>query len=132
MALVPVESVDWKESVARALEFGPPSDEKEIVLKRGAGIELINLPMGLSFAIDATPEALIRAAEEDEDWWFTMQTPVGPDEEFGPYDSHEDAMMGIERVMQKIISLQDSHTREFPIPYQGRRGDGFGLRARNR
>tara|TARA_R110001592_G_scaffold11793_2_gene57691 strand:- start:2829 stop:12416 length:9588 start_codon:yes stop_codon:yes gene_type:complete len=129
MALVPVESVDWKESVARALEFGPPSDEKEIVLKRGAGIELINLPMGLSFAIDATPEALIRAAEEDEDWWFTMQTPVGPDEEFGPYDSHEDAMMGIERVMQKIISLQDSHTREFPIPYQGRRGDGFGLRA---
>jgi hypothetical protein len=126
-ALVPVDSIDWYTTVLRALVFGE-GDEKEIVLKRGAPIELINLPMELSFAIDGTPDALIRAAE-DEDWWFTMQTPVGPDEEFGPYDSHEDAMMGIERVMQKIISLQDSHTREFPIPYQGRRGDGFGLRA---
>ena len=130
MALVPVESIDWKESVARALEFGPPSDEKEIVLKRGAPIELINLPMDLSFVIDATPEALIRAAEEDdEDWWFTMNTPLGPDEEFGPYESHEEAMNGIERVMQKVISLQDGHTREFPRAYQGRRGPGFGLRA---
>ena len=54
---------------------------------------------------------------------------IGPDEEFGPYDSHEEAMNGIERVMQKVISLQDGHTREFPRPYQGRRGSGFGLRA---
>jgi len=84
----------------------------------------------LVFAIDETPEALIRAAEEDdEDWWFTMNTPLGPDEEFGPYDSHEDAMRGIERVMQKIVSLQDGYIREFPRPYQGRRGLGFGLRA---
>ena len=38
-------------------------------------------------------------------------------------------MRGIERVMQKIVSLQDGYTREFPRPYQGRRGLGFGLRA---
>ena len=126
-ALVPVESVDWYTTVLRALVF-EDGDEKEIVLKTGAPIELVDVPLDLSFAIDETPEALIRAAE-DEDWWFTMNTPLGPDEEFGPYDSHEEAMIGIERVMQKVISLQDGHTREFPRPYQGRRGSGFGLRA---
>lgn len=126
-ALVPVESVDWYTTVLRALVF-EEGDEKEIVLKIGAPIELVDVPLDLSFAIDETPEALIRAAE-DEDWWFTMNTPLGPDEEFGPYDSHEEAMIGIERVMQKVISLQDGHTREFPRPYQGRRGSGFGLRA---
>jgi DNA ligase-1 len=62
IALVPVESVDWYYTLMRALSFGI-SDEKEIVLKTGAPIELIDIPMGLSFAIDATPEALIRAAE---------------------------------------------------------------------
>ena len=128
-ALVPVESINWYYTLMRALSFGA-SDEKEIVLKRGAPIELVDVPFDLSFAIDGTPEALIRAAEEDdEDWWFTMNTPLGPNEEFGPYDSYEDAMSGIERVMQKIVSLQDGYTREFPQPYQGRRGLGFGLRA---
>ena len=48
-----------------ALAFGT-SDEKEIVLKRGAPIELIDVPFDLSFAIDGTPEALIRASEEIE------------------------------------------------------------------
>ena len=128
-ALVPIESIDWYTTVLRALVFGE-GDEKEIVLKTGAPIELVDVPFDLSFAIDGTPEALIRAAEEDdEDWWFTMNTPLGPDEEFGPYDSHDDAMKGIERVMQKVISLQDGYTRDFPRPYQGRRGSGFGLRA---
>ena len=128
-ALVPVESINWYYTLMRALSFGI-SDEKEIVLKGGASIELVDIPLDLSFAIDGTPEALIRAAEEDdEDWWFTMNTPLGPDEEFGPYDSHEDALKGIERVMQKVISLEDGYTREFPRAYQGRRGAGFGLRA---
>ena len=85
-ALVPVESVDWYTTVLRALVF-EDGDEKEIVLKTGAPIELVDVPLDLSFAIDETPEALIRSAE-DEDWWFTMNTPLGPDEEFGPYDSH--------------------------------------------
>ncbi len=128
-ALVPVESINWYYTLMRALSFGI-SDEKEIVLKTGAPIELVDIPLDLSFAIDGTPEALIRAAEEDdEDWWFTMNTPLGPDEEFGPYESHEDALKGIERVMQKVISLEDGYTREFPRAYQGRRGAGFGLRA---
>ena len=86
MALVPVESIDWKESVARALEFGPPSDEKEIVLKRGAPIELINLPMELSFAIDATPEALIRAAEEK--WYGPPALETVMNEEAKDYYGH--------------------------------------------
>ena len=42
-------------------------DEKEIVLKTGAPIELVDVPLDLSFAIDATPEALIRAAEDVRD-----------------------------------------------------------------
>tara|TARA_A100001201_G_scaffold42714_1_gene43473 strand:+ start:9254 stop:15781 length:6528 start_codon:yes stop_codon:yes gene_type:complete len=64
-ALVPVESINWYYTLMRALSFGA-SDEKEIVLKRGAPIELIDVPFDLSFAIDGTPEALIRAAEEIE------------------------------------------------------------------
>ena len=70
-----MESINWY-TLRWALAFGT-SDEKEIVLKRGAPIELIDVPFDLSFAIDE-PEALIRAAEEDdEDWWFTMNTPLG-------------------------------------------------------
>ena len=109
----------------RALAFGT-SDEKEIVLKRGAPIELIDVPFDLSFAIDGTPEALIRAAEEDdEDWWFTLWMhsirTIRMKSLASKNDSYEDAMRGIERVMQKIVSLQDGYTREFPRPYQGRR-----------
>ena len=61
-ALVPVESIDWYTTVLRALVF-EDGDEKEIVLKRGAPIELIDVPFDLSFAIDGTPEALIRASD---------------------------------------------------------------------
>ena len=64
-ALVPVESVNWYTTVLRALVF-EEGDEKEIVLKTGAPIELVDVPLDLSFAIDETPEALIRAAEQDD------------------------------------------------------------------
>ena len=72
-ALVPVDSIDWYRTVLRALAFShleqdgiPLFDEKEIVLKTGAPIELVDVPLDLSFAIDGTPEALIRAAESND------------------------------------------------------------------
>lgn len=73
-ALVPVDSINWYTTVLRALAFShleqdgiPLFDEKEIVLKRGAPIELVEVPLDLSFAIDGTPKALIRAAEISDD-----------------------------------------------------------------
>lgn len=118
MALVPVESIDWKESVARALEFGPPSDEKEIVLKQGAPIELINLPMELSFAIDATPDALIRASESNDELFIGTHRAdniyIG-DEYGGFVKSNPDAvnLPGVvnfhdeEEIISKLMPLDD-------------------------
>jgi hypothetical protein len=52
-----------------------------------------------------------------EDWYFTM---TGMDtEEFGPYDTEDEAEAGMQRVKDKAEKLNDGVDREYDGPYQG-------------
>jgi len=51
-------------------------------------------------------------------WYFTISSDEYGSEEFGPYDTKEEAQVGIDRVAEKAIDLNDDVERCFSLPYQ--------------
>ncbi len=54
-------------------------------------------------------------------WYFTMISELNANmpDEFGPYETYELAIAGIQRVMKKTRTSQPSVIRHFSAPYQG-------------
>ncbi|MGC2422769.1 MAG: hypothetical protein WA666_00220 [Nitrospirota bacterium] len=51
-------------------------------------------------------------------WYFTVASEEYGTEEFGPYDTEEEAQAGIDRVAEEAIELNDDVERHFTRPYQ--------------
>lgn len=51
-------------------------------------------------------------------WYFTVASEEYGTEEYGPYDSEEEAKAGIDRVAEEAIDLNDDVERHFTRPYQ--------------
>lgn len=58
---------------------------------------------------------------EDKYWYFTMISELNANmpDEFGPYNSFNEALEGINRVMKKTRTAEPSVIRKFTQPYQG-------------
>lgn len=55
------------------------------------------------------------------DWYFTVTSDEYGSEEYGPYDSPEEAEAGIARVKDKAAQLADGADREYSEPESGPR-----------
>lgn len=57
--------------------------------------------------------------EDDEPWYWLMESEIDT-EEFGPYDTEEEAIAGTRRVQAEAGSLADGIKRRYSAPYQGK------------
>ena len=51
-------------------------------------------------------------------WYFTVASEEYGTEEYGPYDTEQEAQAGIDRVAEESIDLNDDVERHFTRPYQ--------------
>ena len=51
------------------------------------------------------------------DWYFDMYSEAYGTEQFGPYDTKDDASAGVIRVKLKAEKLNDSVERIYSMPY---------------
>ena len=51
-------------------------------------------------------------------WYFTMTSKSYGAEEFGPYDTKEDASARVRRIRIRIKLLADATSRKFTLPYR--------------
>ena len=51
------------------------------------------------------------------DWYFDMYSEAYGTEQFGPYDTKDDAAAGVIRVKLKAEKLNDSVERIYSMPY---------------
>jgi len=51
-------------------------------------------------------------------WYFTVTSDEFGSEDYGPYDTEQEAQAGIDRVAEKAIELNDDVDRHFTRPYQ--------------
>ncbi len=57
------------------------------------------------------------------DWYFTVTSDKYGSEDYGPYDSLEDAKAGITRVKAKAAQYGDGVDREYSEPESGPRSE---------
>ena len=62
---------------------------------------------------------MARRQNQEARWYFTITSEIYGKEEFGPYDTEEEAQKGLLRVKEKEAGLDDGMDREYLGPWFG-------------